>query len=570
MRSCPQEPTFAGVRRQIRGVRIGRYELIEELGQGGMATVVLARDLLLGRYVALKLLQTNDLELTQRFITEARITARCRHVNIIVVHDMGEHEGVQFIALEYLRGKPLAKLIERDECLPYTRAVEILVPLLRALQCIHDAGVVHRDLKPDNIFMTDAGMPKLLDFGIAKEISRSGQTDVQDPLESAMGSNTRSTRVGMILGTPEYMSPEQWGNGVEIDHLTDIWACGLLLHRLICGRHPLYSLDGNRFFVTAALDLPMPSMRESAPPEVPRGLIEVVDRCLLKRKEQRWQRAEELLEALLPFLPGCQIPIAQPDTVQSDTQIRDEDVPAACHASYHPSDLPTAVSTSPPQATKHTILCLASDSTEADGSTQLGRQSSVIRKELERARGRDRFEIVTQFASEPLDLLRVLRSFKPTVVYFASNGRESTEYRPGQALVGDRFGGLFFRGQGGHPQFLSASAIQQTFEAAGGSVRLVVLSGCYSDLQAEALLSHVDCVVGTRGTILPEAAQAYAIGLMGALGEYESIATAHKQACAAIGLVGLGGGDAPQIKVRRGLDASKLVLASIPARPVRD
>src|SRR5213596_648368 len=100
------------------------------------------------------------------------------------------------------------------------------------------------------------------------------------------------------------MSPEQWGIGIEIDHLTDIWACGVLLHRMICGRHPLHPLDGNQLVVTAMLELPMPSMAEAAPPDCPRELVQIVDRCLLKLKEQRWQSAEELLRALEPFLPG--------------------------------------------------------------------------------------------------------------------------------------------------------------------------------------------------------------------------------------------------------------------------
>src|SRR4029077_2970535 len=122
-------------------------------------------------------------------------------------------------------------------------------------------------------------------------------------LELATGSNSALTRHGTIMGTLKYMSPEQWGIGVEIDHLTDIWACGVLLYRMICGRHPLHPLDGNQLVVTAMLELPMPSMAEAAPPDCPRELIQIVDRCLLKLKEQRWQSAAELLAALEPFLP---------------------------------------------------------------------------------------------------------------------------------------------------------------------------------------------------------------------------------------------------------------------------
>ncbi len=295
------------------GVRINQYEMIKMIGEGGMGSVFLARDLRLGRRVAIKFLQSNQPELTQRFLVEARTTARCQHDNIVVIYEVGEHNGAPYIVLEFLSGKPLTHLTENGQKLPYTRAVEIMCSVLRALQCAHEHGIVHRDLKPDNIFITEAGTIKVLDFGIAKVMQQSqqdagaekaGQPRMPSPLELATGTNTSLTRVGTIMGTLKYMSPEQWGIGVEIDHLTDVWACGILLHRMICGRHPLHPLDGNQLVVTAMLELPMPSMAEAAPSDVPRELIQIVDRCLLKNKEQRWQSAAELLSALEMFLPG--------------------------------------------------------------------------------------------------------------------------------------------------------------------------------------------------------------------------------------------------------------------------
>jgi hypothetical protein len=147
------------------GVRINQYEMIKLLGEGGMGTVFLARDLRLGRRVAIKFLQTNQPELKQRFLVEARTTARCQHDNIVVIYEVGEYGGAPdeetgqpYIVLEYLNGKPLTALTENGQRLPHTRAVEIMCSILRALSCAHEAGIVHRDLKPENIFVTESGL----------------------------------------------------------------------------------------------------------------------------------------------------------------------------------------------------------------------------------------------------------------------------------------------------------------------------------------------------------------------------------------------------------------------------
>ncbi len=323
------------------GIRINQYELIKMIGEGGMGSVYLARDLRLGRRVAIKFLQSNqNKELTDRFLVEARTTARCQHDNIVVIYEVGEHSSSPYIVLEFLTGKPLTAQTENSQKLPYQRAVEIICAVLRALQCAHEQGIVHRDLKPDNIFITDSGTIKVLDFGIAKVLQHGGGTPAEknasgairmpSPLELATGTNTNLTRAGTIMGTLKYMSPEQWGIGIEIDHLTDIWAVGILLHRLICGRHPLHPLDGNQLVVTAMLELPMPSMAEAAPPEVPRELVQIVDRCLLKLKEQRWQSAAELLAALEPF--------AGRRTTESQATFKIDETPYAGLSSFQEGD----------------------------------------------------------------------------------------------------------------------------------------------------------------------------------------------------------------------------------------
>jgi serine/threonine protein kinase len=288
------------------GVRIHQYEIIKRIGVGGMSSVFLARDLRLGRRVAIKLLHSSQPELTQRFLVEARATARCQHDNIVVIHEAGEHDGRPYMVLEYLRGQPLTQLIENGQKLPYTRAVEILCAILRGVQCAHEQGIVHRDLKPDNIFLTDSGTIKVLDFGIAKVMQRDAVTrrpgpPYRPPHPRATGTWASRTQAGTIMGTLRYMSPEQWEIGIEINHLTDIWACGILLYRLICGHHPLHPVDRSQL---VNLELPMPSMAEATPVDVPRELIQIVDRCLRKDKEQRWQSAASLRSALERFLPG--------------------------------------------------------------------------------------------------------------------------------------------------------------------------------------------------------------------------------------------------------------------------
>src|SRR5262249_12857695 len=144
-------------------------EILRELGRGGMGAVYAARDTKLGRKVAIKFLSSNNHpELTARFILEAKATARCSHENIVVIHEVGERDGNPFMVLEYLQGVPLTQLLQGGRKLPPAQAVELMVPVVRALTAAHAHNIVHRDLKPDNIFVTDSGTIKVLDFGIAK------------------------------------------------------------------------------------------------------------------------------------------------------------------------------------------------------------------------------------------------------------------------------------------------------------------------------------------------------------------------------------------------------------------
>ncbi|ACY17297.1 serine/threonine-protein kinase [Haliangium ochraceum] len=293
------------------GTRIHQYELIRELGRGGMGAVFLARDTKLGRRVAIKFLQSNQqAELNERFKIEARATARCSHENIVIIHEVDEYQGNPYMVLEYLSGQPLSGLINAEgKRVPPGRAVEIITSVVKALACAHQHEIVHRDLKPDNIFLTDGGTVKVLDFGIAKLVhqqqmpSEGGAGGLAARLAAAEKMDTSElTRAGSLIGTIPYMSPEQW-MGFGVDHQTDIWAVGILLFKMVAGHHPLAPLRGQQLMVTAMLDQPMPSVREAVP-DLPDGLVHVIDRCLQKHKEQRYGSAEELLEALQPLAPG--------------------------------------------------------------------------------------------------------------------------------------------------------------------------------------------------------------------------------------------------------------------------
>ncbi|HVE81474.1 MAG TPA: protein kinase [Myxococcales bacterium] len=290
------------------GATIYQYELIREIGSGGMGTVYLARDTRLGRRVAIKFLHADDAELNQRFILEARTTASCSHENIVVIHEVGEYESTPYMVLEFLQGQSLKKLIGGQR-VPAARAVELMVPVVRALACAHAQNIVHRDLKPDNIVVTDSGTIKVLDFGIAKVLqtgepaaAAAGAARPEAALAAAAGDDTELTRQGAILGTLPYMAPEQWSMS-DVDHRADIWAIGIMMFQMLAGRHPLAPLQGIQLVVTKDVRTPMPLLREAAPDVAPE-LAAVVDRCLRKWKDQRFPDAKSLLRALEPFLPG--------------------------------------------------------------------------------------------------------------------------------------------------------------------------------------------------------------------------------------------------------------------------
>ena len=287
-------PSQAGSEGFAPGTSLKHYEIIRELGAGGMGRVYLARDLKLGRKVALKFVISDSVERTQNFLREARMTARCQHENIVVIHEVDEYEGHPFMALELLEGQTLRDLC-RDRRLTWRRAVELFRPIVRALELAHSQGIVHRDLKPENVFVTNSGVIKVLDFGIAKLDAVAADVTGALDVDSQVLSNTKTQ--GQMAGTLPYMAPEQWGMGAVGPH-TDFWALGMMLWELLAGQHPLEPITPYRLMYEARnIDSPMPRLYDIRP-DIPVEFEEVVARCLEKRPERRFAAAAEILAAL--------------------------------------------------------------------------------------------------------------------------------------------------------------------------------------------------------------------------------------------------------------------------------
>jgi serine/threonine protein kinase len=291
----------SGVADLAPGTLIGQYELIRELGRGGMGVVYLARDPRLGRRVAVKLLQTVDPEWTARFLVEARATAQFNHENIVVIHEVGVHEGSPFMVLEYLEGRTLGTLLESSAVVQPKRAAEIMASVLKALAAAHEIGIVHRDLKPENIFLTDTGVVKVLDFGIAKVTQNDGAAE--DLRSTRTGQVRNDSKKSGLAGTLAYMSPEQWAAAPDIDARSDIWAIGIILFEMLAGRRPFEATDFSIYQEVCDMSTPTPALLDLAP-TVPVALADAVDMCLQKARDARYPSARALLRDIEPFLPG--------------------------------------------------------------------------------------------------------------------------------------------------------------------------------------------------------------------------------------------------------------------------
>ncbi|HET9384662.1 MAG TPA: protein kinase [Gemmatimonadales bacterium] len=274
------------------------YELLEPLGEGGMGTVFRAVDTRLGRPVAVKVLRNeaalND-ESRKRFVQEARAASGLNHPHIVTIYDIGQHEGVDFIAMEYVAGHSLANLVGH----PGTTLEDMLkyaVQIADALAAAHAAGIVHRDLKPANIMVNDKGSIKVLDFGLAKLISPVGFEPIDDLASTeTQASREHLTERGTILGTTAYMSPEQ-AEGKPTNARSDVFSFGAVLYEMVTGRRAF--AGGTKMATIAAILERDPRPPSETNPGVPRELEKVIARCLRKDPERRWQGMADLKVAL--------------------------------------------------------------------------------------------------------------------------------------------------------------------------------------------------------------------------------------------------------------------------------
>ena len=265
----------------IVGKSLGRYHVVEQLGEGGMAAVFKAYDSSLERYVAIKVIRTEivmDKEFLTRFQREARALAQLDHPYILKVLDYGEQDGMPYLVMPFAPGGTLKERMGSPW--PYQEAARLLAPIARALECAHQQLIIHRDVKPANILFTPGGSPILSDFGIAKMLD--------------IGDSMQLTGTGMGIGTPDYMAPEQWLG--KVDARTDIYALGVVFFEMVTGRRP-YTADTPAAVMLKHMQDPLPRPR-SINTSLPDEVEQVIFKALAKQPEDRYQDMGALAAAL--------------------------------------------------------------------------------------------------------------------------------------------------------------------------------------------------------------------------------------------------------------------------------
>jgi len=279
------------------GTQLGKYRLVHHLGEGGMGVVYAAEDPVLTRRVALKILggeAPRDPGAAQRFILEARAAARLNHPNVVAVYDIGQQGDVTYIVMELVDGASAQTMLDERGALPWPQATRIIADVCRGLAAAHAAGLIHRDIKPANILLGRDGSVKLTDFGLAK---------APQLLPGHV------TQLGTVLGTPQYMSPEQCA-GDRIDVRADVYALGGAYHALLTGRPPYAGLDGVKVMYSHCT-APVPNPR-SIVPALPQACAAIVGKAMAKERADRYRSPQEMLTALTALLATLPAAVAPP------------------------------------------------------------------------------------------------------------------------------------------------------------------------------------------------------------------------------------------------------------------
>ena len=260
----------------------GRYELIEKIGEGGMAVVYKGKDRLLNRYVAIKILRpefTKDEQFIESFKRESQASARLSHANIVGVYDVGKEGNIHFIVMELIDGKVLSEVIKEKGRIEYKEAISIIRQVASALSLAHKNQIIHRDIKPHNILITSTGVAKLADFGIAKAVSAA----------TIVGGNNK------IMGSVHYFSPEQ-ARGAYVDERSDIYSLGIVLYEMLTGKVPF---DGDNPVSIALMHIndPMPSLTKEVP-GIPPQLEKIVNKATEKYQSNRYKTVDDMIKDL--------------------------------------------------------------------------------------------------------------------------------------------------------------------------------------------------------------------------------------------------------------------------------
>jgi pimeloyl-ACP methyl ester carboxylesterase/DNA-binding winged helix-turn-helix (wHTH) protein len=270
------------------GTKLGRYEIISRLGVGGMGEVYLARDTQLDRKVALKLLSgkfTQDTEWLRRFIREAKAASSLNHPNIITIHEIGQEGGIHYMATEYIEGQTLRQHLATGR-MKAANALNIAAQTASAIAAAHTAGIIHRDIKPENIMLRPDGYVKVLDFGLAKFTGQKSSNSEH----SSVNLSQLNTNPGIVMGTVNYMSPEQ-ARGLSVDNRSDVFSLGVVLYEMLTGRAP-FDGDTSSDIIAAILEREPARLSQSLS-EIPAELERIVGKALRKDRDERYQTVKD-------------------------------------------------------------------------------------------------------------------------------------------------------------------------------------------------------------------------------------------------------------------------------------